>query len=193
MGNLENRVTEADLVEYVSLCRDRYTANSIVPTEEAHSPLPKCLGGTDVVLLTKRDHAIHDVLQTECFQYGTFTGWYLSELVGTEWEARAKEALRMTCSQAGSCTTAGLLSVSEQTGIHNPKYDDVRRDWKVLGGKTPASDLQKQGASNRAKKRNAQVWECLETRARMNAGNLTQYQRARGIDTTRRVRIDVDH
>ena len=34
-----------------------------------------------------------------------------------------------------------------------------------------------------------QKWKCLETGFITNAGNLTQYQRARGIDTSQRVRV----
>lgn len=186
-------ITEIDLIDFVRHCQDRYSDLGIAPTEQAHSPLPKCLGGNNVVLLTKRDHAIHDILQTECYQRGTFTGWYMSELRGTEWEDRAIRALKLTCSHAGSHTPMGRIAVEQQLGFLDPRYSGQVRDWKVKGGKTSASDLQKQIARENAKKRNAQVWECLETGARMNAGNLTQYQRAKGIDTTRRVRIDVNH
>ena len=35
-----------------------------------------------------------------------------------------------------------------------------------------------------------QKWVCLETGFVANAGNLTQYQRKRGIDTSKRVRIE---
>ena len=36
----------------------------------------------------------------------------------------------------------------------------------------------------------SQRWKCLETGFITNPGNLTQYQRARGIDTSQRVRVD---
>ena len=35
-----------------------------------------------------------------------------------------------------------------------------------------------------------QRWKCTETGFITNAGNLTKYQKARGIDTTQRVRVD---
>ena len=47
------------------------------------------------------------------------------------------------------------------------------------------SDLGKRGA----RKTNQQRWKCLETGFITNPGNLTQYQRARGIDTSRREKI----
>ena len=38
-------------------------------------------------------------------------------------------------------------------------------------------------------KTNSQRWMCLETGFITSAGNLVQYQRARGIDTSKRKRI----
>lgn len=43
--------------------------------------------------------------------------------------------------------------------------------------------------SETGKKVASQRWECLETGFTTNAGNLTQYQRARGIDTSKRKRV----
>jgi len=43
--------------------------------------------------------------------------------------------------------------------------------------------------SETGKKVAAQRWECLETGFITNAGNLTKYQRAKGIDTSKRKRI----
>ena len=117
-----------ELVNFVCLCQTRYAQDGVVPTEEAHSPIPLCLGGTETVLLTKHDHAIHDVLQTECYRHGTFTGWYLSELKNTEWEYRAQAALKMTCSRAGAHTPTGHIARDEQIGFFDPRFDDVRRD-----------------------------------------------------------------
>jgi hypothetical protein len=47
------------------------------------------------------------------------------------------------------------------------------------------SDLGKRGA----RKTNQQKWKCLETGFMANPGNLTQYQRARGIDVSKREKI----
>jgi hypothetical protein len=43
--------------------------------------------------------------------------------------------------------------------------------------------------SETGKKVASQKWECLETGFITNAGNLTKYQRKRGIDTSKRVRV----
>ena len=44
-------------------------------------------------------------------------------------------------------------------------------------------------SSKGGKNTNSQKWECLETGFITNPGNLTKYQKARGIDTSKRKRI----
>jgi hypothetical protein len=46
------------------------------------------------------------------------------------------------------------------------------------------------GASKGGKKTSSQKWQCTETGHITNAGALTNYQRKRGIDTTKRIRIE---
>lgn len=43
--------------------------------------------------------------------------------------------------------------------------------------------------SELAKRNNAQKWICLETGHISNAGGLSKYQKAKGIDTSKRKRI----
>jgi hypothetical protein len=45
------------------------------------------------------------------------------------------------------------------------------------------------GRSETSKKVASQRWKCLETGFITNTGNLTKYQRKRGIDTSERIRI----
>ena len=49
--------------------------------------------------------------------------------------------------------------------------------------------LTKEQLSNQGKKTNAQKWECTETGYITNSGALSTYQKARGIDTSKRKRI----
>ena len=44
--------------------------------------------------------------------------------------------------------------------------------------------------SENAKKTNSQKWMCLETGHISNSGGLSNYQKARGIDTSKRKRIE---
>ncbi len=50
--------------------------------------------------------------------------------------------------------------------------------------------LTKEQRSEQARKINAQKWMCLETGFITNSGNLSQYQKARGIDTSKRKRLE---
>lgn len=53
------------------------------------------------------------------------------------------------------------------------------------------SSLQSNLGKRGARKTNQQKWKCLETGFIANPGNLTQYQRARGIDTSKRIKVEV--
>lgn len=44
--------------------------------------------------------------------------------------------------------------------------------------------------SQTGKKISSQKWVCLETGYISNAGALTNYQKSRGIDTTKRIRVE---
>ena len=61
----------------------------------------------------------------------------------------------------------------------------IRRKLKVGIHGLTAEQLSETG-----KKVASQRWECLETGFITNAGNLTKYQRAKGIDTSKRKRIE---
>ena len=52
-----------------------------------------------------------------------------------------------------------------------------------------SSEETKDNASKGGKIVSYQMWECTETGFIANAGNLARYQRARGIDTSKRERI----
>lgn len=54
-----------------------------------------------------------------------------------------------------------------------------------------SSSLQSNLGKRGARKTNQQKWKCLETGFITNPGNLTQYQRARGIDITKRIKVEV--
>ncbi len=70
----------------------------------------------------------------------------------------------------------GLVSGKKQKelglGIHGLSPEQTKENAKK-GGKIVAS----------------QLWQCTETAFVANAGNLAKYQRARGIDTTKRIRV----
>jgi hypothetical protein len=83
-------------------------------------------------------------------------------------------------------------------GIHGITKEK-RIEYSKKGGKIGGNRAKELGIgihaftpqqkSEVAKKTNSQKWMCLETGYITTSGPLTKYQRARGIDTTKRVRI----
>lgn len=60
------------------------------------------------------------------------------------------------------------------------------KEQRIENGKKYGSKAGKIGSS----KTNSQKWQCLETGHISNAGGLASYQRARGIDTSKRIRLE---
>jgi hypothetical protein len=85
----------------------------------------------------------------------------------------------------------------------SPSEETIRKRSEALKGKTWSDELRqkmigmkkgifsqtKEERSKRTTQTNYQKWMCLETGFITNAGNLSQYQKARGIDTSKRKRI----
>ena len=193
MGDMENRITETDLVDFVRHCQNRYFDLGLEPTEEAHSPLPKCMGGTGVVLLTRQDHAKHDVLQTECYGEGTLTPWYFKELIGTSWEQRAEKALSVRQSQSGK--SGGKACFDRKLGRNSKeailKGIETQRN-KRLGMYDPNFHSAKnKSASGKkgCKVTNSQKWMCTVSGRISSPGPLTIIQRSLGIDPSNRIKI----
>ena len=94
----------------------------------------------------------------------------------------------------------GLGHKENKTGYCGLSFDE-RSGYGKIGGKKAVEinkknktsfwniELQSKLGKRGAKKTNSQKWKCTETGFIANPGNLTQYQRVRGIDTTKRVRI----
>ncbi|MFN9906379.1 MAG: hypothetical protein ACK56F_09685, partial [bacterium] len=88
-------------------------------------------------------------------------------------------------------------------GVHGrtkeQMIEDARKGGQISGkengkyckeNKLGIFSISKEERSEISRKVGLQKWKCLETGFVANAGNLTQYQRKRGIDTSKRVRIE---
>lgn len=94
----------------------------------------------------------------------------------------------------------GLRHKENKTGYCGLSFEE-RSEYGKNGGKKAVETNKKNGTSfwnvdlqstlgkRGAKKTNSQKWKCTETGFITNPGNLTQYQRARGIDTSKRIRV----
>jgi general stress protein YciG len=88
----------------------------------------------------------------------------------------------------------GKIHKQNKTGIFSQTPEELSEAGKKGAFKNKENGvaifaLTKEQLSNQGKKTNAQKWECLETGFITNSGNLTKYQKARGIDTSKRKRI----
>ena len=74
-------------------------------------------------------------------------------------------------------------------GIFSLTKDERVKIAKETYKKTGIGKMTKEERTETARKVNSQKWMCLETGFVTNAGALTSYQKKRGIDTSKRVRI----
>ena len=75
--------------EYVEGCQQWYREADLQlgnpedgEWQQCHYPVPKCLGGTETILLLKEHHAVQGVLQSEEYQHPCIWGWERSLLSG---------------------------------------------------------------------------------------------------------------
>jgi len=101
------------------------------------------------------------------------------------------------CSEAGKL--GGSISYKMKVGIHGMSMDKKieigRKNGLVcvesnIGIFSRTPEQHSKHSSKGGKNTNSQKWECLETGFIANPGNLTRYQKKRGIDTSKRKRID---
>ena len=83
----------------------------------------------------------------------------------------------------GKLTKEQRVEIYEK-GLGKLSKEELQENYKRGIGK-----LTKEQRIENSKKGAYQKWQCLETGFITNAGNLTQYQKAKGIDTTKRVRV----
>ena len=145
-----------------------------VPKEQARELGLKCKeNGTGVFSLTpEKRREISRKAGLKCKENGTGMFSLTPE---------QKSELGLKCKENGtgvfSLTPEKRREISRKTGL------------KCKENGTGIFALSKEQLSENTKKANYQRWECLETGFITNAGNLAQYQRARGIDTSKRKRI----
>ena len=100
------------------------------------------------------------------------------------------------------CSENGKKSYELKIGLHkytkNERVELSRKGGKIVGEKNKQERrgifalTEEQNIQNRIKAgkiTSAQKWKCIETGHISNAGGLSTYQKARGIDTSKRVRL----
>jgi len=127
--------------------------------------------------------------QKEAGRMGGIIAGKMSYELGIGVHGRTKEKM----SEDGR--KSGLISKKMKVGIHGRTKEQMSEDGRKGGlkckeNKTGVCGISPEQQSIRMTKTNLQKWECLETGFITNPGNLTKYQKARGIDTSKRKRIE---
>lgn len=187
--------------------------------ENAHHPTPKCLKGERTVLLLRKDHAVHGVLQSEIFQHPCVYGWESDYLEGELYDIckkwhnvkstmAGKEAFKSTISKNPNhmrdirslqpptqAKDASLKAHQKHPTLasENGKRtgpENIKKCLNSSGCKENRSiQGSRMGKTNMGKVAR-QKWQCLVSGRVANAGNLTKIQKSLGIDTKLRKRID---
>jgi len=112
---------------------------------------------------------IHSLSSGEKSKYAKISGTRNKEnKIGVH--SRTKEQMIQDGRKGGKVT--GKKHKENKTGVCGRSKEKMTEDGKK-GGKIVCS----------------QVWECTITKHRSNPGGLSTYQKARGIDTSNRIRI----
>ena len=131
--------------EYVEGCQQWYKEANLQPGnpedgewQECHYPVPKCLKGTEIVLMLKEHHAVQGVLQSEEYQHPCIWGWEGKYLQGEYLELFIKWRSEL-----------GRLGASMQSS------DSKRKGWEGMM-KTMTPD--KRAASIRKQAKTKSEW-----------------------------------
>lgn len=168
--------------QFVEAAYAKYLANGVVigdpafgKWEAAHHPQPKCLGGTQTVLLLKSDHAIHNLLQSEELNHPCVYGWE-RDFVPHDFSELAEKWITIQRSNAGKSGDPSKKAVG------GAKVGELNRQKKT-------NNLSKDVLSRAASSTNSQVWKSTVDGFCSNAGAVACYNKARGWDPNARVRV----
>ena len=190
--------------------------------EEAHFPLPECLGGENTVMLWSADHTVQGLLQSVEFDHQCFHGKANKKDLGNlethypEYLELFKQ-LKSQFSGRRSKKGAATNKANGTGAYHDPKIQSANRkkcaklkigihgqsaDQLTVNGKKSAAinkangtgaffnpQIQSACGKKGSATTNAQRYQCLVTDFISNAGGLSSYQKARGIDTKLRVKL----
>ena len=183
--------------------------------EEAHFPIPDCLGGEDTVMLWSADHTVQGLLQSVeldqlCFYYkANKKDLYNLETHYPEYLPLFQQLKSQFSRRLGKKTfelgvgvhapgvrsaggkKAAVTNQANSTSIFAPGMQSAGGKKSVelkLGCHAPGR--QSAGGKKGGKIVGNQRWQCLVTGHITTPGPLSRYQKARGIDTKLRVKLN---
>jgi hypothetical protein len=101
----------------------------------------------------------------------------------------------ITEKQRERCREIGKECHEKGVGVHGLTKEELSEAAKIAGNKTKENKTGIFGLSleeriEAGKISLSQKWKCIETGYTSNAAGLTHYQKARGIDTSKRIKVD---
>jgi general stress protein YciG len=147
---------------------------------------------------------IYSLSSEELSENGKKGGARAMEL-GVGVHGRTKEQMSETGKKAGKIggkiggKISGKLTYELGIGVHAQTTEQLRELGRKSGKLTYELGIGVHAQTTEQRTENGkkggaisgnQKWKCLETGIIANAGNLAKYQRARGIDTSKRIRIE---
>jgi general stress protein YciG len=198
--------------EFVAGCLAFYAETEATPEpgwQKAHYPTPKHLGGEKVVWLTFDHHQEQGLLQSEEYQCVCFHNGEAKKFLNRNptrldlWEIYDKwkkcngKTNVVAMNDHPNTIAARIENGSKQAIINFPAEklkENGRKGGKKTGKKNAVANFTPEVINENGKRQaaatNVQRWQCLVTGHVNNPGSLTHYQKARGIDTALRVRLE---
>ena len=169
--------------------------------DECHYPKPKWAGGTETILMLHNDHQQQGLYQSEEYQRPCFYNPDVKRFLDNNWCPNWFEIYEVYDKWKGVYATGvpkeTLLACASVMNEHENTIKNRSELGKVTSVAMNAhkNTLEQQKVNGRAngpanaRTINSQKWECTITGYVSNPGGLTKYQRARGIDTSLRVKL----
>lgn len=206
-----------DLNTFVTECLQKYAAEPLPEGEwweEAHHPIPACLGGQETVKLWRSDHVVHGLLQSEQFDHPCMFGDG-EEFVPNEYKSLFQK-WRKRLAQYGQQRLSyedlvkgyhsmKLSMTSEKEKLRRQRaretllsqrpnhYSDIAKKARSI--ETPEQRsargyaIPDEAKAKGRAKTNSRKFRCLVTGKVMPAGPLSAYQKRHGIDTSLREEV----
>jgi len=191
---------------FVRDCLAYYEEQGLTPEpggewQEAHYPSPRDVGNKTIWMLHDH-HQQQGLLQSEEYQrpcffnadvlrfltHGPFVpGWFELHDAYDRWSGYygAVNLAKISRETLVANAEANLTKISRETMVATGKANG-KANAPAMNSHINTKKQQKTNAKNTASQR----WKCLVTGHVSSPGSLSNYQRARGIDTSLRVRLE---
>jgi len=202
---------------YVKYCQDYYKEEGLTPGnpddgewQDAHYPAPKGVGGNTILLLFDH-HQVQGLLQSEeygrcCFfightkkflNSGCFIGnWFDLWDIYDKWKDKAVEKMQNHPNTQKARVENGRKNIKKMNQKEvgkrgGQRVHEIHPELAIEAAKRMCAHPNSiETRKNNGKISSGQKWKCLETGHISTPMGLSNYQRARGIDTALRVKVE---